>query len=31
MNIAIREPWGLFNRLTRDLDGFRVNASNDVA
>ena len=31
MNIAIREPWGLFNRLTRDMDGFRVNASNDVA
>jgi HSP20 family protein len=31
MNIAIREPWGLFNRLNRELDGFRVNASNDVA
>ena len=22
MNIAIREPWGLLNRLSRDLDGF---------
>lgn len=22
MNIAIREPWGLLNRLNRELDGF---------
>ena len=22
MNIAIREPWGLLNRLNRDLDGY---------
>jgi HSP20 family protein len=32
MNIAIREPWGLLNRFTRDLDGFVGNqASTDAA
>jgi len=31
MNIAIREPWGLLNRLNRDLDGFLGTPSNDVA
>jgi HSP20 family protein len=31
MNIAIREPWGLFNRLSRDFDGLRAAASNEVA
>jgi len=31
MNIAIREPWGLFNHLSRNFDGFRVAAANDVA
>lgn len=31
MNIAIREPWGLFNHLSRNFDGFRVAAPNDVA
>ena len=31
MNIAIREPWGLLNRLNRDLDGFLGTPSNAVA
>ena len=31
MNIAIREPWGLFNRLTRDFDGLRVAPATEVA
>ena len=32
MNIAIREPWGLLNRLSRDLDGYLgAPASNNVA
>src|SRR5262245_25047821 len=31
MNIAIREPWGLFNRLNRDLDGFLGAPSTSVA
>ena len=33
MNIAIREPWGLLNRMSRDLDGFWNNggASTEVA
>jgi len=32
MNIAIREPWGLLNRLTRDFDGFLgTPASTEVA
>lgn len=32
MNIAIREPWGLLNRLNRDLDGlWGNNPSTDVA
>jgi HSP20 family protein len=32
MNIAIREPWGLLNRLSRDLDGFlAAPAGNTVA
>ena len=30
MNIAIREPWGLLNRLSRDLDGYRATP-NTVA
>src|SRR5688572_12551224 len=34
MNIAIREPWGLLNRLSRDLDGYlgaSATAGNGVA
>jgi HSP20 family protein len=32
MNIAIREPWGLLNRLSRDFDGFLgAPASTDVS
>lgn len=32
MNIAIREPWGLLNRLSRDLDGFLgAQASGNVS
>jgi len=31
MNIAIREPWGLFNRLSREFDGVRAPAPSDVA
>ena len=31
MNIAIREPWGLLNRLNRDLDGYLATPSNTVA
>ena len=32
MNIAIREPWGLLNRLSRDFDGFvGAPSSTDVA
>jgi HSP20 family protein len=31
MNIAIREPWGLLNRLNRDLDGLLSNPSTEVA
>jgi HSP20 family protein len=32
MSIAIREPWGLLNRLNRDLDGLWANApSTEVA
>lgn len=31
MNIAIREPWGLLNRLTRDLDGLATAPSTEVA
>ena len=32
MSIAIREPWGLLNRLNRDLDGLWVSApSTEVA
>jgi HSP20 family protein len=31
MNIAIREPWQLLNRLSRDLDGFLGTPSADVS
>ena len=32
MSIAIREPWGLLNRLSRDFDGFLgTPSSTDVA
>jgi HSP20 family protein len=31
MNIAIREPWHLLNRLNRDLDGFLGAPSTEVA
>jgi HSP20 family protein len=31
MNIAIREPWGLLNRLNRDLDGLLGSPSTEVA
>jgi HSP20 family protein len=31
MNIAIREPWGLFNRLSRELDVRSTAASADVS
>jgi HSP20 family protein len=31
MNIAIREPWGLFNRLSRELDVRATAASSDVS
>src|SRR5687767_8161769 len=31
MNIAIREPWQLLNRLSRDLDGFLGAPANNVA
>ncbi len=32
MNIAIREPWGLLNRLSRDFDGFLgTPTSTDVS
>lgn len=31
MNIAIREPWGLLNRLSRDFDGLITNPSTDVS
>jgi HSP20 family protein len=31
MNIAIREPWGLFNRLSRELDVRATTASSDVS
>jgi len=31
VNIAIREPWGLLNRLNRDLEGFLGNSSTEVA
>jgi len=31
MNIAIREPWSLLNRLTRDFDGLGAHSSTDVA
>ena len=31
MNVAIREPWSLLNRLNRDLDGFLGAPSNSVA
>ena len=31
MNIAIREPWGLLNRLNRDLDGYLATPANTVA
>ena len=31
MNIAIREPWGLFNHLSRELTGFRTQAETEVA
>mgnify|MGYP005823348939 CR=1 FL=1 len=31
MNIAIREPWGLLNRLSRDLDGLMATPSTEVA
>ena len=31
MNIAIREPWGLLNRLNRDLEGYLGNSSTEVA
>jgi HSP20 family protein len=31
VNIAIREPWGLFNRLNREFDGIRSGTSTEVA
>jgi HSP20 family protein len=31
MNIAIREPWHLLNRLNRDLDGFLGAPSTEVS
>jgi HSP20 family protein len=31
MNIAIREPWNLFNRFNRDMDGFLDSPSATVA
>jgi HSP20 family protein len=31
MNIAIREPWHLLNRLNRELDGFAGAPSSEVA
>jgi HSP20 family protein len=31
VNIAIREPWGLLNRLNRDLEGYFGNSSTEVA
>src|SRR5690606_39220471 len=31
MNIAIREPWGLLHRLSRDLDGLMHTPSTEVA
>jgi HSP20 family protein len=31
MSIAIREPWHLLNRLSRDLDGFLGTPSADVS
>ena len=31
MNIAIREPWHLLNRLNRDFDGFRSASTSSVA
>jgi len=31
VNIAIREPWGLLNRLNRDLEGYLGNSSTEVA
>lgn len=31
MNIAIREPWGLFNRLSRELDVRATAATADVS
>jgi HSP20 family protein len=31
MNIAIREPWGLLNRLNRELDGFVGTPAGTVA
>lgn len=31
MNIAIREPWGLLNRVSRDLDGFWSNANGGAS
>jgi HSP20 family protein len=31
MNVAIREPWSLLNRLNRDFDGFLGTPSNSVA
>lgn len=31
MNIAIREPWGLLNRFSRDFDGLLNTPSTEVA
>jgi len=31
MNIAIREPWGLLNRFSRDFDGFVRTPASTVA
>ena len=31
MNIAIREPWGLLNRLNREFDGILSGTSTEVA
>jgi HSP20 family protein len=31
MNIAIREPWGLLNRITRDFDSYVNAPSTNVA
>ena len=31
MSIAIREPWGLLNRFSREFDGLVGNPSSEVA